>query len=246
VNLAVILIRIVWVFPAAYLGRLVSHAPSGPEGNTGWREVTILAWTGMRGVVSLAAALALPLSLQGGQPFVWRDLILFLTFSVIFGTLVLQGLTLPFLIKSLSIKEDDSSIREEREARIKANEAALARLKQLDARIHPDHEAVVLLQTEYEDRLRQVKRAGQDSGKSNLFSEDYQRLAYETLQVERDILLELRNSGVIGDDVLRRIQRDIDFAEARLRFPDFGTIDENASSNPGDQPPPQKQTGNPL
>jgi CPA1 family monovalent cation:H+ antiporter len=176
----------------------------------------------MRGVVSLAAALALPLTIEGGDPFPARNLILFLTFSVIFGTLVIQGLSLPVLIRWLGVKDDGSTTREERAARIQANEAALKRLKTLSTRKDLDPEAVDRLRTEYEDRLRQLRNSEANGSESLVFSEVYKRLSFETLQAERNVILHLRNSRVIGDDVLREIQRDIDLAEARLRFPESG------------------------
>ena len=135
ISLAVILIRILWVFPATYLPRLLFKRVCRHDPHPPWRHVTIVAWTGMRGVVSLAAALALPLTLRdGATPFPRRELILFLTFVVILATLVLQGLSLPPLIRLLGIKDDRSMEKEEREARLKANQAALARLNQIAER----------------------------------------------------------------------------------------------------------------
>jgi CPA1 family monovalent cation:H+ antiporter len=223
INVAVIAIRIIWVFPAAYLARFAGHLSGSTSSNQpNWKKVAILAWTGMRGVVSLAAALALPLTIEGGDPFPARNLILFLTFSVIFGTLVIQGLSLPVLIRWLGVKDDGSTTREERAARIQANEAALKRLKTLSTRKDLDPEAVDRLRTEYEDRLRQLRNSEANGSESLVFSEVYKRLSFETLQAERNVILHLRNSRVIGDDVLREIQRDIDLAEARLRFPESG------------------------
>ncbi len=127
ISLAVILIRMLWVFPAAYLPRFLFKSIRDRDPYPSWRHVTIIGWTGMRGVVSLAAALAIPLSMDGtpdGQSFPYRDLILFLTFNVILATLVVQGLSLPLLIRWLGVKDDGSMEKEEREARLKANQAA--------------------------------------------------------------------------------------------------------------------------
>ena len=129
ISLAVILVRILWVFPAAYLPRLLFKKIRQRDPYPSWRHVTIIGWTGMRGVVSLAAALALPLTIQNGEPFPGRDLILFLTFIVILATLVVQGLSLPMLIRWLGVKDDGSMEKEEREARLKANQSALAKLE---------------------------------------------------------------------------------------------------------------------
>src|SRR5436305_3387941 len=111
----------------------------------------------MRGVVSLAASLALPLTLQNGAPFPGRDLILFLTFCVILATLVLQGLSLPFLIRWLGIEDDRAIEKEERVARLKANQAALARLNEIAERDPAKADALQRLRIEYEDRIRQLE-----------------------------------------------------------------------------------------
>ncbi|PYJ08853.1 MAG: Na+/H+ antiporter, partial [Verrucomicrobia bacterium] len=186
-----------------------------------WQHVTIVAWTGMRGVVSLAAALALPLTIQNGAPFPGRDLILFLTFVVILATLVVQGLSLPAIIRWLGVEDDRAAEKEEREARLKANEAALARLNEIGAARAVNGETLQRLRVEYEDRIRQLEvcEPGDEETGHGLFSSDYEQLSHETLQVERKTILQLRNERVINDEVLRRIQRDLDLAEARLRQP---------------------------
>jgi len=219
ISLAVVLIRILWVFPATYLPRLVFKSLCRNDPYPSWRHVTIIAWTGMRGVVSLAAALAIPLTIQGGDPFPDRDLILFLTFIVILATLVVQGLSLPLLIQWLGVKDDGSVEKEEREARLKANETALARLNQIGKCEPVKADALQRLRAEYEDHIRQVEGAELENAgtKLRLFSSEYERLSFEALLVERQTILQLRNQNVISDEVLRRIQRDIDLAEARLR-----------------------------
>jgi CPA1 family monovalent cation:H+ antiporter len=169
--------------------------------------------------VSLAAALALPLTLENGAFFPGRDLILFLTFIVILVTLVAQGLSLPAIIRWLGVEDDGTAEREERAARLKANQAALAQLDEL-ARAGPsEKDALSRLRREYEDRIRQLKIRESDEPNTPglLFSTEYERLSHETLQWERRTVLQLRNELVISDDVMRRIQRDIDLAEARLR-----------------------------
>jgi CPA1 family monovalent cation:H+ antiporter len=219
ISFAVIFIRILWVFPVTYLPRLLFPKIRERDPFPKWQHVTIVAWTGMRGVVSLAAAMALPLATSSGKAFPGRNLILFLTFTVIVATLVLQGLTLPTLIRRLGIEEDDSMDREERDARLKANQAALERLNRIAEKDSNKADALQRLRIEYEDHIRSIE--GAQSGDSHsplrLFSTEYERLSYEALQQERETILELRNQDVISDEVLRRIQRDIDLAEARLR-----------------------------
>ena len=127
---AIVLVRFVWMFGSSYLPRLLSrtfrHETSAP-----WQHTALIAWTGMRGADSLAGALAIPFALPNGEPFPGRDLVLLLTFCVIFGTLVLQGLSLNPLVRWLRIVDDRVSEKEERTARLKANEAAMARLEEL-------------------------------------------------------------------------------------------------------------------
>ncbi len=222
ISLAVILLRIIWVFPATYLPRLIFKKLCRNDPYPNWRHVLIVAWTGMRGVVSLAAALAIPITLNGkpdGAPFPGRDLILFLTFIVILATLVVQGLTLPLLIRWLGVKDDGSSEKEEREARLKANKTALARLEEIELRDPAKTDALQRLRVEYEDHIRQVEgtEPERDRKSLRLFSTEFERLSLEALQVERTTILQLRNQSVISDDVLRRIQWDIDLAEARVR-----------------------------
>jgi CPA1 family monovalent cation:H+ antiporter len=220
ISLAVIAVRILWVFPATYLPRLLSKSLRARDPYPAWQHVTIVAWTGIRGVVSLAAALALPFSPGNQNAFPGRDLILFLTFIVILATLVVQGLSLPPLIRWLGVKDDRAAEKEERQARLKANQAALARLDELAKLDQVDAEVLQRLRVEYQDRLRQLEVCEPEIGEElrGLFSSDYERVSYEALLVERKTILQLRNEGVINDEVLRRIQLDIDLAEARLRF----------------------------
>jgi CPA1 family monovalent cation:H+ antiporter len=219
ISLAVILIRILWVFPATYLPRLLFKSIRTRDPYPQWQHVAVVAWTGTRGVVSLAAALALPVTARNGAVFPDRDLILFLTFCVILATLVLQGLSLPFLIRWLGVKDDRAGEKEERDARLKANRAALARLAEIAGRDPTHADALQRLRVEYEDRIRQLDSYEPENADttSHLFSSEYETLSYEALKREREMILQLRNESIINDEVLRRIQRDIDLAEARLR-----------------------------
>jgi CPA1 family monovalent cation:H+ antiporter len=182
-----------------------------------WKHVALIAWTGMRGADSLAAALALPFALPGGAAFPGRDEILIITFGVIFSTLVLQGGTLPLVIRWLGIVGDNLDEKEERIARLKANEAAMAFLDERDVgnRFDPAH--IDRLRVEYLDRLRQLKICEEaDSERQLGAAPGFGELQREALRIERRIIITLRNEGAINDDALRRIQRDLDLAEARL------------------------------
>jgi CPA1 family monovalent cation:H+ antiporter len=130
VSLAVIVVRFVWVFAGSYLPRL-SKRVRERDPKPGWRNVVVVGWTGMRGVVSLAAALSVPLAVNSGRPFPDRDLILFLTFCVILVTLLAQGLTLPVLLRGLGVTADGGDVHEEAQARFQAVDAAIMRLDEL-------------------------------------------------------------------------------------------------------------------
>jgi CPA1 family monovalent cation:H+ antiporter len=219
VSLAVILVRMLWVFPAAYLPRWLFKTIRKRDPYPPWQQLTIIGWTGMRGVVSLAAAMALPFTLADGSPFPGRSLILYLTFTVIVVTLVIQGLSLPAIIRWLKVEDDGAAEAEELQARLKANQAALARLNELAGSQPINADTLHRMRGEYEDRIRQLELAESADGQiaRPLFSPDYEHLSRQTLRVERDVILQLRNERVINDEVLRRIQRDIDLAEARLK-----------------------------
>jgi Na+/H+ antiporter len=210
---AVVVVRIIWVFVAAYVPRWVSRKLRARDPYPGWRNVAVVAWTGMRGVDSLAAAMAVPLLVRDGSPFPGRNLILFLTFTVIFATLVVQGLSLPSFIRLLKVVDDGVTDKEERMARIKANQAALAHLDESRGRVDP--KAAEHLRVEYEDRLRQLEVGEASDAGGRRGRSEYRRLLQEALDVERRVILQLRNERVINDEVLRRIQHDIDLAEAR-------------------------------
>jgi len=218
ITTAVIVLRILWVIPATYLPRLIFKKLCRHDPPPKWQHVAIVAWTGMRGVVSLAAALALA-DKPDGTPFPGKDLILFLTFVIIFATLVVQGLSLPFLIRWLGVEDDGAIDREERDARLQANQSALARLNELTEPDAPRLEALNRLRLEYEDHIVQLQsdEPQQSGAPLRLFSTEFERLSLEALQVERRTIIRLRDEATINDEVLRRIQQDIDLAEARLR-----------------------------
>jgi len=218
VVLVMVLVRFAWIFGTNYLRRLLSE--SRRKDRIPWQQSALIAWTGMRGADSLAGALAIPFLLPNGEPFPGRDLIILLTFCVIFATLVLQGLTLAPLVSWLGVVDDHVIEKEERLARLKANEAALARLEELESSNRARRETAERLRSEYEDRIRQLRIEDPDEESvGRLYSPDFEELACEMLQTERDTVIALRNEEAINDQALRRIQRDIDLAEARLHRP---------------------------
>src|SRR5262249_22103793 len=155
VSAAVVLVRIAWVFPGAHLPFLLTKKFPSREPRPDWQNVVIIAWSGMRGVVSLAAAFALPFVLPNGSPFPGRNYILFLTFSVILVTLVFQGLTLPIVIRKLRLEADVSTDEEERTARLKANEAAIELIEKLRVNGHFLPDTVNRLRAEYDNHVHQ-------------------------------------------------------------------------------------------
>jgi monovalent cation/hydrogen antiporter len=219
VSLTVILVRFLWVFPATYLPRLASRSLRARDPSPSPRAVTVIAWTGMRGVISLAAALALPLTIEGGAPFPGRDLILFLTFSVILATLVVQGLSLPALIRALGLEDDGSQEREEIEGRIEVAQAALARIEELAEEDWVREDTAERMRGLYNYRRTRfsARFVGDEDGIEER-SAAYQRLLRELLRAQRTTLIELRNEGRIGDEAMHRIERDLDLEESRMEI----------------------------
>jgi CPA1 family monovalent cation:H+ antiporter len=219
---SVIAIRLLWVFPFTYLPRLLipreKRGPTPP-----WRHTLIVAWTGMRGAVSLAAALALPLVVDAGGDFPDRDLIIFLSFSVILGTLLLQGFTLPPLIQALGLDDADEVLElEELTARRRAAEAALARLEELTGEDWVMDDTAERVRGAYTYRHRRFSaRIDDGDGQSAIYEErsaSYQRLTRELLEAQRTILIRMRDDGDINDDVLRTLERELDLEDSRLEI----------------------------
>jgi Na+/H+ antiporter len=212
VSATVILTRIVLVPIFTYVPRwafrsIREHDPYPP-----WQYPAVLSWAGIRGAVSLVAALALP------NDFPHRDLIVFLTFAVIVATLVLQGLTLPGLIRVLGVSDDGGAEREEAKARIRTAEAALARLEELleDGTVHPKTAERLRGSLGFRRDRFLARFDDGDDGAIEERSAAYQRVMRELLAAEHAALLTLRNEGVIDDNVMQRVQRDLDLEAARL------------------------------
>jgi monovalent cation/hydrogen antiporter len=178
----------------------------------------VIGWMGMRGAVSLAAALALPLETDAGAPFPGRDLIIFLAFAVILGTLVVQGLTLPKVINLLNLEDDRTEEKEDTKARILAAEAALARLDELMDEDWVRPETAERLRGLYGFRRTRflARFDAEDDGEIERQSADFQRLRRELLEAERAAVVGLRRDGRISDDVMHRVERDLDLEDSRL------------------------------
>jgi CPA1 family monovalent cation:H+ antiporter len=215
----VVSVRMIWQFLPVSLGRILSRLEGIPGED--WRENLLIGWSGMRGAVSLAAALALPLTLDSGAPFGSRDLIIYLTVAVILVTLVGQGLTLPLVVKWLGLGAHEAWSPDEAVARLGAAQAALDRLEELEAtEAGVPENALQRLREVYQARFARCVAAlsGEDGG---VPIEDpltgYRRTRRKLIESERAALLEMRNDGRLKQDVFRRIQADLDLDEARLR-----------------------------
>jgi monovalent cation/hydrogen antiporter len=211
-------LRVAWMFSVGpLLRRLIPGEPKGEPPELSAGERLIAGWSGMRGAVSLAAALAIPASIDAGTGFPQRELIVFTVFCVIVAGLLLQGLTLPALIRVTGVGRDEADdAADEARARAAAAEAALDRLREME-REGDDERATGHLRELYEARLEHA-RAPQDErgdeGREHV--EAFQRLREELLRSERSALHELHARGEISEEALRTVERDLDLQEARL------------------------------
>jgi CPA1 family monovalent cation:H+ antiporter len=218
VSLAVIVIRFLWVFPTTYVPRWLSRRVRERRGPITWHFPAIVAWTGMRGAVSLAAALAIPQTIDGGGAFPQRDLIVFLTYAVILATLLLQGLTLPGVIRVLGVEDDGNLEQRESKARILAARAALDRIEELREQEWVRDDTADRMRGMYDFRIRRFSARfdDDDDGAIDEQSYAYQRLRRNVLEAERAEIIRLRNVGKINDEIMRRIERDLDLEDTRL------------------------------
>jgi len=219
ISLAVIVGRLLWVYPGTYVPRWLSRTIRTSEPRPPLTLTTLVAWTGMRGVVSLAAALALPLTLPSGAAFPQRNLILLLTFIVIFVTLVLQGLSLPFLIRWFGIKADDQAEREEQELRVHLATQTSAYLSSPAAVSQAPEEVLARMKTRYELRLHRLHNRAAGIQASRLDEKpltQFQLLQEAIIHFERKVLDELRREEKTSEELLRKIENELDLEEARL------------------------------
>jgi monovalent cation/hydrogen antiporter len=220
ISATVILVRIAWVFPATYLPRRLSARVRAKDPYPQPRNVFLVSWAGMRGVVSLAAALALPRTLSDGTPFPERDLLIFLTFAVILATLVGQGLSLPLVIRRLGIAGEGGDVHEEAHARIYLAEAAVARIDRLAGEWPTHLELVDALRAQYAHRADHLEAHGDDDGEPTDEAErellEHRQIRLAVIEAEREALLRLVESGGVTDEVFRRVERDLDLEELRM------------------------------
>lgn len=226
VSVVVIVVRIVWVFGLSLLDKRVRREIAGPADSDDWKEVTLVAWSSMRGGVSLAAALAVPLQIDAGTPFPERDLVLFLTFSVIIATLVLQGLAFPLVIHALDLEDDTSDADEELEARIGTAYAALDRIEELAQEGWVPEDTMERVRNMYDYRRRRFSSRLDDHSPEGAFDYEhradiYRRVMNEVIDAQRAALRNLRDTGEITDEVRRNVEHELDLEQARLERSDL-------------------------
>jgi CPA1 family monovalent cation:H+ antiporter len=221
VSAVVITARFVWMYPATYLPRWLVPAIRRNDPSPPWQWPFALASAGVRGIVSLAAALAIPLVTEGGQPFPQRDLILFLTFSVILVTLVGQGLLLPWIIRALGLanaghRELSADRIEERQARRQAAQTAIERFDQLALERSLSEEIANPLRAAQRARLLHIELKGDGGEPRGELSDIHDEIELQLIVAERRLINDLFRDGKLKDEPRRRIERELDLREARL------------------------------
>jgi Na+/H+ antiporter len=211
VTLVSIVVRFLWVYPATYVPQWIPHKLRAGETDWPASEVFIMSWCGMRGIVSLAAALALPVAIENGDPFPYRDLLIFLTFVVIAVTLVVQGLTLSPLIKALKVGTKPGSDEEHVRARLALGRAALKAIEEVSGRERMPGDLVARIRAEFADRMQAA--APHDENSSFGFAKE---LRYAAVKAERQELIRIWRAGDISDEVLHHLEEELDYEEQRL------------------------------
>jgi Na+/H+ antiporter len=212
ISLVVTGTRMAWLNTMPYVIRALDRRASQRRRRVGWRPRMVTAWSGMRGAVSLAAALALPLD------FPQRDLIVFLTFSVILFTLVVQGLTLPALIRRLHVKDDGGEEREELAARRAAADAALERVAELAGEEWTRDDTAERMRGAFEYRRRRLAARDGEGDSLEDRSVAYQTMVREVIEAQRRAIVALRNAGEISNEVMHRLERELDLEDQRLEI----------------------------
>ncbi|MBV8423687.1 MAG: cation:proton antiporter, partial [Candidatus Eremiobacteraeota bacterium] len=213
ISVAVILLRFVWLYPATYIPRWASKRLRERDPAPPWQVPFVISWAGMRGIVSLAAALAVPLAIAS------RNEIIFVTFAVIFATLVVMGLTLPLVINTLRVRDDGTMQHREIEIRIQALEAGMQRLRELEPTFDSELEWEVegRIVDEYRHRIEHLGgHLDSVDGEAPTENAVDHRLQREALDAERRMIQVLRRNREIPDDIYREIEYDLDLAELRL------------------------------
>ena len=216
ITVVVIGTRLLWMLLTPFVIRAVDRRAVQRTRRVGWRQRMVSGWAGFRGAVSLAAALAVPSTVAGGAPFPDRELIVFVTSVVILLTILVQGTTLPLVVRWARLPEDTGRADELRLARVRASEAALAALPRLAAELGVTGEHLERIRTDYEQH---IQAANDDAGENAEERERERRLRLAVLTRKRQAVTELRDTNEIDDIVLRELQAAMDIEEVRLLGP---------------------------
>ena len=216
---AVILLRFLWILPGEWLFSHIRPLRKVKARRVSAAEAFLLGWAGMRGVLSLAAAFSLPERLSNGEPFPYRDLIIFLTFCIIFSTLVVQGLTMPMLIRLLGLSKSRGIHEEERNARREMTSSALQRLETIreDSGGEPG-EVFDYFEALYRERLAMIEGDLDGEPDAARIGSLMKRLhvGQQLRDAERSVAINLRNQNKIHEEVLRRLEYELDLLDARF------------------------------
>jgi len=231
ISLVTIIVRIIWVFSGAYWLNFFNNKKQGKGGDAGltdnpdntWKNVMVVAWTGTRGVISLAAALALPLMLDDGTHFPKRSSIKFLAFVVIFITLVVQGLSLPLLIKWMKIKPEDNTDEEEKELQLYLANSTLHFIEK-DFPIPGDNKLQQQLKNQYEQQIRKLTKEIQLHKRARYYNQEVKlplpdnmlNAKLEISKFQRELLIKLHKDGDFSDTAIRHVEREMDINELKL------------------------------
>jgi CPA1 family monovalent cation:H+ antiporter len=236
VTAACIIVRFVWVFISLYVGdgdRRRGRTSKSSKSKR-WKKPFFIAWAGLRGADSLVIALALPLTIHGGAPFPSRDLIIFVTFGVIFCTLVLQGFSLAPLVRRLGLAEAGSEANEERLVRVAMADAALEHLREISKSEKVPAAVVEKLREEYQQRQREAKQTHVPQSRGGFDAAAYRALRRRMQAAERAELLRLADAGKIGGDVMRHVQRQQDLRDLLLSYDEEAGAPSHEHLAPGD------------
>ncbi|ANE51442.1 Na+/H+ antiporter [Flavisolibacter tropicus] len=219
ISLVLIVARLLCTFGASVFTRVMSHFITVADANPGWRGPVVIGWAGMRGVVSLAAALSIPLLINEGQPFPYRNLILFITFIVILVTLVFQGLTLPFVIRKVRLKDKFTTIPEREQEAIIQKKVAQTSIQYLETKhgkeqVANEHFQNLLGRMQLEFNFFQQSLNGSSPGNAR---QDFQRIYLELLEHQRLALNEMNHRAEFDEDLIRKYLSLIDLEELKLR-----------------------------
>jgi Na+/H+ antiporter len=232
-TLVCMIVRFVWVFISIYVAG-VDRGTRRQSATARWKKPFFIAWAGLRGADSLVIALALPLTIHSGAPFPSRDLIIFVTFGVIFMTLVVQGFSLAPLVRRLGLEADGKEAEEERLVRVAMADAALARLREIAREEKVPKDVVEKMRLEYQHRRRAAKRTHLPQARDGFDAKAYRALRRRMQAAERAELLRLAEAGKIGGDVRRHVERQQDLRDMLLVYDEEAGNDSHEHLAPGD------------